>query len=62
MGADKPGYQTTEFYFSIVAALVGALLASGVIGKGTGLEQALGAIASALAAAGYSWSRGKAKS
>jgi len=55
------GIYTTEFWLSTAAALVSAAYASGVIGQGTPLDKALSVAAMALAAAGYSVSRGQAK-
>jgi hypothetical protein len=58
----KPGYKTTEFWLSAVAALVGLLIASGVIPSGGVGEKIVGLIASVLATLGYSVARGIAKS
>ncbi len=57
----KPGYKTTEFWFSVIAALVGLLFASGAISTGSQLDQVLGLIATILSALGYSVARGIAK-
>lgn len=57
----KPGWKTTEFWLSTAAALLSAAYASGAIGQGTPLDKALSIVAMALAAAGYSVSRGAAK-
>lgn len=57
----KPGYKSSEFYLSAAAFILGALMASGVIAEGSAVAQAIGIAASALAAMGYSWSRGAAK-
>lgn len=57
----KSGYKTTEFWLSFVAMLIGFLMASGFVADGSGTERAVAAVAAALAAAGYSVSRGKAK-
>lgn len=57
----KPGLKTSEFWFSLAAAVVGVLLTSGVFGSGTPAEQVAGIIAAGLAAAGYSVSRGAVK-
>lgn len=57
----KPGWKTTEFWLTVAAQVVGMLLASGVVHDGSGFAQALGVAATALAAAGYSVSRGKVK-
>jgi len=55
----RPGYQTTEFWLSLLALVllnVGAALAEGQ------LRVVLLAVGNALVAAGYSLSRGLAKS
>jgi len=56
----KTGYKTTEFWLSLIAVLVGALLASGAISNDYVL-QILGVAASTLGALGYSGLRTKAK-
>lgn len=58
----KPGFKTSEFWLTTAAMIVGSLIASGAIGETTQLGRAIAFIASALAAAGYSWSRGTVKS
>lgn len=57
----RTGYKTTEFWLSLVAMLVGALIASGVLADGGMPLQVAGMVASALAAMGYSSSRAKSK-
>jgi hypothetical protein len=57
----KPGYKTTEWYLSSLAALVGIALSSGAIGDMTALGRGLALLATALTVAGYSVSRGLAK-
>lgn len=57
----KDGYKTTEFWLSLVAMLVGALIASGVLAEGGMPLQVAGMVAAALSAMGYSSSRAKAK-
>jgi hypothetical protein len=57
----KPGYKTSEFWLTAVAMIVALLLASGALTNELMLQVA-GIIASALAALGYDYSRGKAKS
>jgi hypothetical protein len=53
----KPGYKTTEFWMSLAACLVGALVASGVFpDESTGMKMAGMAMAT-LAALGYTTSR-----
>lgn len=55
---ERKGIKTTEFWLSVIAMLVGALLASGLIGEGSIWGQVLGVVSSALAAMGYSVARG----
>jgi hypothetical protein len=57
----KPGYKTTEFWLSVVAAAVGCLLASGVIPPDSEMDKVIGLIATALASMGYAVSRGMVK-
>ena len=57
----KPGYKTTEFWLSLAALVLGALLASGAIGEESGTGKILAFAASALTALGYSVSRGMTK-
>ena len=56
---NKPGPKTSEFYISLLAALVGTALA--FFPDGEPLTRALGAVSAALAAFGYSASRGLKK-
>tara|TARA_Y100000114_G_scaffold89008_1_gene82547 strand:- start:1472 stop:1681 length:210 start_codon:yes stop_codon:yes gene_type:complete len=53
----KPGYKTTEFWLAVVASLVGAAAASGVLPTEGPIAQAVGMIASALVALGYTGAR-----
>ena len=57
----KPGYKTSEFWLTLAANLVGAVLASGLVGDESGISKGLGVAAMALASLGYSVSRGQAK-
>jgi len=57
----KPGYKTTEFWLSALAAVVGIVVASGAVPEGGIAAQIVGAVISGLAAMGYSVSRGLAK-
>lgn len=56
----KSGWKSTEFWISLAVAVLGSLLASGVLGEGDAARIA-GAVLAGLAAAGYSASRGRAK-
>ena len=57
----KPGYKTTEFWLTLAATAVGALLASGVIEAGSAWDKAVGVVVSVLGALGYTVARGMAK-
>lgn len=57
----KKGYQTSEFYFSAVALLIGVLYASGVISAGTTADKIAGLACSLLATLGYTVSRSALK-
>lgn len=59
----KKGYLTTEFYLSSAAAVLGIVVASGVVdpeGLGT-WDKIVGMACSLLAAVGYTVSRSKVK-
>ena len=56
----KAGWKTTEFWLSVLAAIVGAVLASGLPSDNP-VVRAAGVASAALAALGYSISRGNAK-
>ena len=55
------GYKTSEFYISAFVAIVGVLLASGVIPADTVWDKIAGAILAGLAALGYTGSRTRIK-
>ena len=58
----RPGYKTTEFWLSVAACVVGALLASGVFpAESTGMK-IVGMAATTLSALGYTVSRFVVKS
>lgn len=59
--ATKPGYKTTEFWLALVTIIIGQIYASGVVVDGGTLAKVLALATSALAAAGYSVSRGLSK-
>lgn len=56
----KPGWKTSEFWLTLVAIVVGGLLASGLITSAP-IMQALGALSSILGALGYTTQRGFVK-
>ncbi len=57
----KKGYKTTEFWLTVVAAILPLLYASGLIGEGTTIDKIISAGLTVLAALGYSVARGIAK-
>ncbi len=57
----KPGIQTTEFWLSSVATLLGVVMASGAIHDGGIVAQIIGGVLSVLAALGYTAARAKVK-
>ena len=57
----KAGFKTTEFALTLVAAVVGVAMASGVFTEGDAVYRALAFLASSLATAGYCVGRGLAK-
>lgn len=61
MNTPKPGWQTTEYWLTLAAVVVGLLTASGAIPTDSTLGKGVALVAAALAAAGYSWSRGNVK-
>ena len=58
----KPGYATTEFWLSVAANLVGALMASGLFADGSTVMRVAGVAAMVLATLGYQVARAKVKS
>ena len=61
----KPGYKTTEFWLSLLATLLGFLMASGVMDSVTAdswIAKIAGGLVAVLATLGYSASRAKVKS
>jgi len=55
--SEKPGWKTTEFYLSLAAIVVGALVASGAFPADSPWFKLLGIAASILAALGYTGAR-----
>lgn len=53
----KPGYKTTEFWLSLAAILLGALITSGAIPADSVFDKLLGIAATVLGALGYTVSR-----
>lgn len=58
----KPGYKTSEFWFTVVATVIGLLMSSGAIIPNSPIAQVIGFIGSILGVMGYQYSRGIAKS
>jgi hypothetical protein len=57
----KPGYMTTEFWISLIAAAVGACLTLGVFKTGSPWEKIIGVLSMTLAAIGYTAGRSAVK-
>lgn len=58
----KPGWKTTEFWMSLAAMIIGALLASGAFADGSMVAKILGGAMAAMSGLGYTASRAKVKS
>lgn len=60
----RPGWKTTEFYLSLAAVIIGAVMASGAL-EGLGgdhwVVKVIGIVASVLGALGYTVARGFVK-
>jgi hypothetical protein len=60
----KPGYKTTEFWLSLVATLVGFLMASGALDsvpEDAWITRIVGGVVACVASLGYDASRAKVK-
>jgi hypothetical protein len=58
----KPGWQTTEFWLSLVAVAAGAIVSSGAFQDNSPWMRIAGLVVSVLGALGYTAARGKLKS
>ena len=58
----KSGWQTTEFWLSLVAVAAGAIVSSGAFHDDSPWMKIAGLVVSVLGALGYTASRGKLKS
>lgn len=58
---NKPGVQTTEFYLTLFATLIGAVLTSGLVLEDSQLMKILGVASIVLATLGYQYQRGQLK-
>jgi len=62
MAEPKPGYRTTEFWLSVVATMLGFLMASGVFSDQESIAaKIVGAVVAALTAMGYTAGRARVK-
>jgi hypothetical protein len=59
--AQKPGYKTTEFWFTLAAVVVGVVFASGAFPEDGPVMKVLGMVASILGLLGYQVQRGMVK-
>lgn len=57
----KPGWKTTEFWLSLAALFIGAIVASGIVPATGPWSQVVGIITSVLGALGYTAARGFSK-
>lgn len=57
----KPGWKTTEFWLKLLAMLLTALYASGVISTGSQAENVVAIVATILGTLGYTVSRSLVK-
>lgn len=55
----KPGYKTSEFWLSLVAVVVAALMSSGI--ENPAVLKAAGIVGTVLTAMGYTYARAKTK-
>lgn len=58
----KTGIKTTEFWFSLAAAVMSQLYAQGILGNGGTVATVAGTIATVLTVLGYTVSRASSKS
>lgn len=56
-----PGYKTTEFWLSLIAVVLGAVLTSGALPQGGIASQIVGGAMAVLGALGYTASRTQVK-
>lgn len=57
----KPGYKTTEFWLTLIATVVSALVATGLIGPDTQAAKIAAVITMVLASLGYTAARASIK-
>jgi len=65
MNQTRPGYKTTEFWLSLLATLIGLLMASGALDQlpeDSWIAKLIGGAVAVLAALGYTAGRAKVKS
>jgi len=53
----KPGWKSTEFWFTIAVLILGAIQSVGLVGEGTTWDKLIGAGLMVLAGLGYTASR-----
>lgn len=57
----RPGIRTSEFWLSLLAAILGALISSGAFAQGSPWVQGAGVLLVALSALGYGATRARIK-
>lgn len=57
----KPGYKTTEFWLSLLALILGAVGAAGILPEGGIATQIIGGVLAILSQLGYTAARAKTK-
>lgn len=65
MNETRPGYKTTEFWLSLLATVIGLVMASGALDnvpEDSWITKLIGGAVAVLTALGYSASRAKVKS
>ncbi len=59
--AAKPGYKSTEFWLSLMAMIISAVVASGTLQEGSIWSSVVGVVGVALTSMGYNASRATVK-
>ena len=57
----KPGWKTTEFWFSAITAIAGLIMSSGIVSDGSQTAQIIGGVLAVLTTLGYTAARSQVK-